>query len=602
MLGTILPPTPTTGSKNTPPPPKRQDDSGDGRRRTRKRKRRGGIATVAATIAAAFLVVAVAVAAATLLILLSESLPSSSSVRCYDLLRAALGVASPQPARRDGATAGAPSARGGDSAPQRSPPVRGDGGGGGGGSAVEGSAAAKPRLTRFEGGEGLPLGAEVPPLKVGARGRAKKRKKNTAKEAAEEGLDRFEAARNSAEVGGEGGKGRRRPGSGSPELLPPHNDEGNPHLYEADGDPYPPLSNLLSPDGSEVLPDADTSFLLDFVIAGFPKCGTTSLLRHLERSGLADVLVGERCDMTAEGVSGAASIVRALYEEMPRGTSQTEVGPPVRDWRDNIRSGGRGHEVVVRDDSVSSGNTRKPRGFKCPQDMSSDWSLPNYSRTFPNVSLVVGIRHPLAFFQSLYNFRVATTPGANILPPDKLTGMCVRGSLGVCAWRASFADFLSRAGKTPLNTPEERALLPLNLTAVGKGGGVGRVFLYELSQLSDDGGNSNRSEEFRRDLSAFLGLRGALGPIPRLGIEDVALYGDGFILEGGGGSLVDRCDEEHGKIRAVLIEKARRSSEWIRNYFLESDEVVVSSRDFLVETLRGWMEDPCERGKTDKSK
>ena len=34
------------------------------------------------------------------------------------------------------------------------------------------------------------------------------------------------------------------------------------------------------------------------------------------------------------------------------------------------------------------------RGIKCPQDISSDWSMHNYAKYFPHTKLIIGIRHP----------------------------------------------------------------------------------------------------------------------------------------------------------------------------------------------------------------
>jgi len=43
-----------------------------------------------------------------------------------------------------------------------------------------------------------------------------------------------------------------------------------------------------------------------------------------------------------------------------------------------------------------------------------------------------------------------------------------------------------------------------------------------------------------------------------------------------------------------LLEKAGRTSVWLREYFLRAEDVTVSSRERLVEILEGWMDDdPC---------
>jgi hypothetical protein len=40
---------------------------------------------------------------------------------------------------------------------------------------------------------------------------------------------------------------------------------------------------------------------------------------------------------------------------------------------------------------------------------------------------------------------------------------------------------------------------------------------------------------------------------------------------------------------------AKPASEWIRTYFMQSPEVVVSSPEFFNELLLEWMEDPCDK-------
>jgi hypothetical protein len=57
---------------------------------------------------------------------------------------------------------------------------------------------------------------------------------------------------------------------------------------------------------------------------------------------------------------------------------------------------------------------------------------------------------------------------------------------------------------------------------------------------------------------------------------------------------INICDLKYEKLRAVLMDIARPASIWIRKYFIESDEVIVSSPDYFKETLETWMHDPCD--------
>ena len=316
----------------------------------------------------------------------------------------------------------------------------------------------------------------------------------------------------------------------------------------------PPISSLIDADGN-VVEGAQTSRLLDFSIVGFPKTGTTSLLRHL--SDLTISLPKEHCDLAT---NNTAKLVKDIYDDHAQRLHQQQISK--------------------KDNTIFDGN-QLLRGIKCPQDISSDWSIHNYAKHFPETKLIVGIRHPIFWFQSLYNFRISNVPWKKILPTSKLTKGCMPGSQGVCAWRANFHDFLARLGKTPLST-DELKLLSLDLKPVTSK--VGKVFIYELTQLSDN--------KFRKDLKDFLGLAKDIPPIPQ--IDTSGRYDHlPSVKQQTTDKKIDICDSEHDAIRLVLMEKAKRISSWMREYFLKSEDVFVSNRPYFESMLKSWMRDPC---------
>ena len=67
---------------------------------------------------------------------------------------------------------------------------------------------------------------------------------------------------------------------------------------------------------------------------------------------------------------------------------------------------------------------------------------------------------------------------------------------------------------------------------------------------------------------------------------------------------MDICDDEYAPVREVLVEQGKDAAEWIRNYFLKSDDVVVSSRTEFLKLLDKWGEDPCigQKKKTDEKR
>merc|ERR1719253_36547 len=141
----------------------------------------------------------------------------------------------------------------------------------------------------------------------------------------------------------------------------------------------------------------------------------------------------------------------------------------------------------------------------------------------------------------------------------------------------------------PLASSEElRLLSPGGATAPATPparGRLGPVFLYDLSQLSD--------RRFRRDLRDFLGLTRDIPPFPAVDTSGRFDHVAG-VKRRATRERIDICAAEHGPIRATLMEKARGASVWIRRYFLESEEVVVSNRPFFEAVVGSWMRDPCE--------
>ncbi|KAI2497342.1 hypothetical protein MHU86_17162 [Fragilaria crotonensis] len=202
---------------------------------------------------------------------------------------------------------------------------------------------------------------------------------------------------------------------------------------------YPPVDSLLS---GKYNVTGDISFLVDFAIIGFPKCGTSTMMEYLDKSPYTKVAQKERCEL---GTGRQAKLTRDLYKELPEGNYK--------------------------------------RGIKCPRDLENEFSMAGYNKYFPGVHLLVGIRHPVLWLESFYNFRVYNN---NPMPPvEQLLGACNKYSRHVCAHRARFHQYLANLGKTPLGPEEQKFFVhggkELRLTPV-----KGKVFLYHVEQLRVD--------------------------------------------------------------------------------------------------------------------
>lgn len=193
----------------------------------------------------------------------------------------------------------------------------------------------------------------------------------------------------------------------------------------------------------------------------------------------------------------------------------------------------------------------------------------------------------MLWFESFYNFRIRfnyTLPA-----PDELIDQCPPSARNVCLQEIRYNDHLSRLGKTDRTDPEELQLLgPIwpkqrNLPKMEN-----PVFLYEISQMHDT--DETRSAQYRRDLQSYLDLQTPLEPLT----ESEESHGD----HPNKNKEIDICAPEHATVHDELLQIARDSSLWIRQYFMNLPDVFVSSPDHFQALLEDWMNDPCDRRRT----
>ena len=308
----------------------------------------------------------------------------------------------------------------------------------------------------------------------------------------------------------------------------------------------PPLDDIVQ--GWNIT--GDPSWLLDFAIIGFPKCGTSSMMFHLQSHKEIAIFGDERCDLA---FNQQAKLITDLYTEFPD-------DPKIK------------------------------RGIKCPMQLeSNDLGMINFHKYFPNTKFIVGIRHPVLWFESFYNFRVHNE--FKMPPAEKLIGKCFKGMWNVCTFRASFHLFLANLGKTDiLNNPAEleyirssyrKGLKPIKTDS--------KVFLYEVSQLSDK--DPVREVRFLEDLQRFLGLRAPIDSM--MWFKPGKNHTDEKKLERLSEKKINICDERYMELRDDLMKTARDASRWIRDYFTTAPGVTVSSVGYFKEILAKWDRDPC---------
>ena len=329
--------------------------------------------------------------------------------------------------------------------------------------------------------------------------------------------------------------------------IPVHQDPSH-RSNDNTTDVRPPLDSLVKND--TILGNVD--FLLDFAVIGFAKTGSTTMKNWLcNNHSESRCLAGEARSLFWNAPS---KMVQQLYNDIPQG-----------DFK---------------------------RGYKCPNDIGRVNTLTYFQRYWPNTKIFIGIRHPVRWFESFWNFRMNNSRG-HYPEPETLIGSCNDNPTKVCTDRALFHVELSRLGKTNMSAPEEVEMkrrypqyyeeMPPPVP--------NKVFLFATEQLSDS--NTTRSQRLKRDVMKFVGFNEELQPVGHI-IPGKKYVNDTKTQDFVNSRRMDICDPRYDKLRAELMAAARPASVWIRKYFLTSKDVVVSSPDYFIQILETWMHDPCE--------
>jgi hypothetical protein len=318
----------------------------------------------------------------------------------------------------------------------------------------------------------------------------------------------------------------------------------------------PPLETLVN--GSSII--GNVSYLLDFAIVGHAKTGTTFFKNWLRSSP---------------------------YVQMPE--NEVIALRQLKPW-----------QLVERLHALPPGGLR---GYKSPHDVADPNALDLIARHWPRAKLIVGLRHPVLWFESFYNFR-RLGYGRRLAPPSALIGRCT-AELGTPRERRRRRIELN--GTQDFDVCTDGARFHVHLSYLGKvgeaNGSAARrrlpnpVLLYEASQLDgSDPANRGRFRAFQRDVEGFLGLPGgALDAVPprREEPQQLARALEDPSFEAAPGPPLDVCLDEHAALRAELMRHAADASAWIERRLLGHPDVTVPSPDSFRAALRAWRGDPC---------
>lgn len=286
----------------------------------------------------------------------------------------------------------------------------------------------------------------------------------------------------------------------------------------------------------------------DFVVAGFPKSGTSTLAKAFNDHKETGISAYDECFVTSASLSESA----------------------VHDKLD---------EAVARVSGV--------KGFKCPNAIFNYRTISRVEKHSPAAKFIVGVRHPIKMVESFYNGLVSEIYEDMLDEEIPSFDEVISSDMpwkGLSLDASRYELFLMQFAKTALTPKEMGELVGHEGYDVAIRPNHFKVFLYSADQLEDD--NKRRSSDFRGELQNYLNLS---APIKAFGHENV----NHFVGSNGYAETINICDTNYRDLRKELVVQGKKTAKWLTEKFIESNEVTVANKDHLIQTLKSWGEDPC---------
>ena len=161
-----------------------------------------------------------------------------------------------------------------------------------------------------------------------------------------------------------------------------------------------------------------------------------------------------------------------------------------------------------------------------------------------NTKIIIGMRHPVKWFESFYNYRLLTS---EMPPANKLIGGREVAVNQVSTGFAQYEKYLMHFGKVDL-TPDELNMLSNHKPATTLLSTPNKIFLYTVEQFKDK--NVTRTDSFLNDLASFMEVEQTV-------TSDMMPKANSFDNKKKNEVLKDKrfkiCDDEHKEVRKARI-------------------------------------------------
>eukprot|EP00591_Stephanopyxis_turris_P016179 CAMPEP_0195540934 /NCGR_PEP_ID=MMETSP0794_2-20130614/50824_1 /TAXON_ID=515487 /ORGANISM="Stephanopyxis turris, Strain CCMP 815" /LENGTH=454 /DNA_ID=CAMNT_0040675013 /DNA_START=453 /DNA_END=1817 /DNA_ORIENTATION=- len=354
-------------------------------------------------------------------------------------------------------------------------------------------------------------------------------------------------------------------------------------------------------------------FGLDVFVIGFAKTGTSSLLKFMKEDDELAMLPHENSDLF-NGVKGLQKLekefdkipVKEINEEVDKddfgldvfviGFAKTGTSSLLKFMKEDdelamlphensdLFNGVKGLQKLEKEFDKIPDSTNMKKGIKCPSAVRNIGAIRNLAKyTTKDTKLILGVRHPIKFFESFYNYRVkhlhAEHKSTSHIPrAEDLIGDQSHSWNKLYTEVARFEMFMKQLAKVDVSAEELKEMKKLGLKMVPN---PYKIFLYNVDQLGDK--NEERSSQFRSDLQEFLGLKESIPPLPEHNVNHESFP-----------EYLDVCDDEHKEFRELMMSQGNETARWIRDEFMKSLDVVVGGKDFFLELLETWGSEICQ--------
>mmetsp|Transcript_3037 Transcript_3037/g.8589 ORF Transcript_3037/g.8589 Transcript_3037/m.8589 type:complete len:484 (+) Transcript_3037:233-1684(+) len=313
---------------------------------------------------------------------------------------------------------------------------------------------------------------------------------------------------------------------------------------------------------------------LDFLVAGFPKSGTTTLLAALHDHPEVAMDDIEYCQI-ARPIQQDDVNLKRLNRYLFALKNAVAQNRTIQSRTARLAASPSSLEGSVEPSMLKA-------GIKCPDAVKNFKAIHRLSQHSPDCRFVIGMRHPLKFVQSFYNYRLVEAQKLDRLDQPSLSEIW---DSNLNWWDVSpdaprYEMFLAQFGKLSVSLDElkewyvERPMLAVKPNKF-------KIFVYSIEQIQDP----VQSAALRKDLQSFLGLS---KPIRKFGHENKLDPNVKKIP-----NHIDICSSEYSLIRQDILHHAQDTVAWMHE-FLKSPDVVVTNRQSLIDSINKWTTDPCK--------